>query len=481
MCERQNVIHRIVCTLAVGVNVLILCGVAEKTRAEPSPSKQAPQSQPVAYDRDVKPLLQKLCVGCHGVKESKGHLRVDTLDADVVSGADAETWHDVLDRLNLGEMPPPKAKQPTKTERKLLVEWLTGALREAAESKRYARGRVIMRRLTRYEYQNTMRDLLGVDLNYAAELPPEPLSPDGFLNNGASLEMSPSQIEACLQAARLGLSESIVSGERPTVDHFRKEVTDVGRLPNKAVAGHKPANPEFILGIDKFPRRGEFQVRIRAGAIIPEGHDFPRLRLSLGCLPGIVHVPRKIVGEVDVRASVEEPETFTFRGRIEDFPQRGDVPFGNVDFDGMIALIDFLDADGKELRYADRTYAVPQPKKKPVKKQPAKKGAVSSRAASFPAAPPLPENARLDIVIDSVEFESPVITAWPPASHTKILGPRDATQDSQADEESYARDVLKRFMPRAFRRPVLDAELEATVSFFEAIRAESPGFEDAMR
>jgi hypothetical protein len=426
--------------------------------------------------------LKRLCVGCHGAKDPKGHLRIDTLDADVVSGDDSETWQDVLDRVNLGEMPPPKAKQPTKAERRLLVQWLTEGLRKAAAAKRYAGGRVVMRRLTRYEYQNTMRDLLGVDLNYAAELPPEPLSPDGFLNNGASLEMSPSQIEACLRAARLGLSEAIVSGEQPTVERYRKEVTDVGRMPNKAVAGHKPANPEFILGIDKFPRRGEFQIRIRAGAIIPEGHNFPRLRLSLGCLPGIVHVPRKIVGEVDVRASVEEPETFTFRGRMEDFPQPGDVPFGNVDFDGMIALIDFLNADGQELRYANRRYAVPVPKKKPVKKKPVKKGAAEQQPmASYPAAPPLPEDARLDIVIESVEFESPVITTWPPLGHSQILFPKDAAQGSQADEATYARDVLKRFMPRAFRRPVSDAELEATAAFFDAVRAESPDFEDAMR
>jgi mono/diheme cytochrome c family protein len=482
MWERQNTIHRIVCTYLVWASVLILCAIAGEALAGAAPAQQPSRSTSVAFDRDVKPLLNRLCAGCHGAKDPKGHLRMDTLDADIVGGTDAETWQDVLDRVNLGEMPPPKAKQPTKAERQLLVRWLTQALRDAAESKRYAGGRVVMRRLTRYEYQNTMRDLLGVDLNYAAELPPEPLSPDGFLNNGASLEMSPSQIDACLRAARLGLSEAIVSGEQPTVHRVHKEVTDVGRLPNKAVAGHKPANPEFILGIDKFPRRGEFQVRIKAGAIIPDGHDFPRLRLSLGCLPGIVHVPRKVVGEFDVRASAEDPETFTFRGRIEDFPQPGDVPFGNVDFDGMIALIDFLDADGNELRYADRRYAVPVPKKKPVKKKPAKKGAAEQQAtASYPVAPPLPEGARLDIVIASVEFESPVITTWPPAAHAHILFPRGAPRASQADEARYARDVLKHFMPRAFRRPVSDAELAATATFFDAVRVESSSFEEALR
>lgn len=334
-----------------------------------------------------------------------------------------------------------------------------------------------MRRLTRYEYQNTMRDLLGVELNYAAELPPEPLSPDGFLNNGASLEMSPTQIEAFLKSARLGLNEAIVSGDRPEVHLHQKEKTDVGRLPNKRVAGHEPVNPEFILGVDTFPRRGEFEVRIHAGAIIPEGHDFPRLRLSMGCLPGIIHVPRKVVGEVDVRASVEEPETFVFRGRIEDFPQPGDVPFGNIDFNGMMVLVDFVDAAGKELRYPDRSYAVPPPKKKPTPKGKNSKSA----ATAYPAPPPKAENPRLEIVIKSVEFESPVITAWPPKSHTQILFAGDAMPQTPNDEKLYVEDVLGRFAARAFRRPVSADELRAMTGFFEEIRSKSSSFEEAMR
>tara|TARA_R110002072_G_scaffold302710_2_gene487811 strand:- start:436492 stop:439068 length:2577 start_codon:yes stop_codon:yes gene_type:complete len=429
------------------------------------------------YSRDIQPLLQKLCAGCHGVNKPKGHLQIDMLSRELAAGHDAESWQDVLDRVNLGEMPPPKAPQPTQTERQILVRWLTDGLRQAAESRMNSSGRVVMRRLTRYEYQNTMRDLLGVDLNYSAELPPEPLSPDGFLNNGASLEMSPSQIEVFLRAARLGLAEAIVSGDPPAVHRYHKKETDVGRLPNKPVAGHEPANPEFILGVDTFPRRGEFEIRVRAGAVIPEGHDFPRLRVSLGCLPGIIHVPRKVVGEVDVRASSEEPEAFSFRGRIEDFPQPGDVPFGNVDFDGMMVLIDFLDADGKELRYADRSYAVP-----PVKKAPVKKGTKSnSTGAVYPAPPPSPENPRLDIVIKSVEFESPVITAWPPKSHTDILFAGDAKPQTPADELIYVQDVLGRFASRAFRRPVSESELEATAEFFRTIRTESSSFEEAMR
>jgi hypothetical protein len=468
--------------LSVGL-IAAACGILLSGRSASAGDKEFTASQAetaeasVTFSREIQPLLQKLCADCHGSKQPKGNLQIDALRHDLAAGDDAETWQDVLDRVNLGEMPPLKSQQPTKAERQILVRWLTDGLRQAVESRKNSSGRVVMRRLTRYEYQNTMRDLLGVDLNYSVELPPEPLSPDGFLNNGASLEMSPSQIEVFLRAARQGLAEAIVTGEKPKVHQFRREVTDVGRLPNKPVAGHEPANPEFILGVDTFPRRGEFEVRVRAGAIIPEGQDFPRLRVSLGCLPGIIHVPRKIVGEVDVRASSEVPETFSFRGRIEDFPQPGDVPFGNVDFDGMIVLIDFLDADGKELRYSDRTYAVP-----PVKNPPVKKGAKSNSViAASPAPPPSPENPRLDIVVQSVEFESPVITAWPPKSHTDILFAEDAKPQTPDAELLYVQDALGRFASRAFRRLVSESELAATVEFFRTVRATSDSFEEAMR
>ncbi|NQV23859.1 MAG: DUF1592 domain-containing protein, partial [Rhodopirellula sp.] len=135
------------------------------------------------------------------------------------------------------------------------------------------------------------------------------------------------------------------------------------------------------------------------------------------------------------------------------------------------------DADGKELRYSDRPYAVPPAKKKPVPKG---KNTETS-ATAYPDPPPTPENPRLDIVIESVEFESPVITTWPPKSHTEILFPREAKPQTSADETRYVQDVLRRFMARAFRRPVSDVELKATTEFFKRIRAESTSFDEAIR
>ena len=425
-------------------------------------SVEADDLPQVSFESDVRPVLKALCFECHGPDNDKGGIRFDQLDPDLIHGPDAETWHDALDKLNLGEMPPSKANQPTVEQRQLLTDWMSTALRDAAEATRFKDGRVITRRLTRYEYANTMRDLLGIDFDFARDLPPDPASPEGFLNNGARLEMSPAQIEMYLEVARKALAEAIVTGEKPKLHEFAQTETSVGKLPAGKVAEHEPVKPEFILDLKEFPRHGEFELKVTARAAIPEDQGFPKMRVSLGHVPGIIHVPRGKVGEVDVS---EDIETFTFRGRIENFPQPGPVAFGNSGFPGMIVMIDFVDADGNELRYLDREYAQPA----------AKSGKKKSESNEKPT--PAPFGDRLDIRVTSAEFRAPVYASWPPPSHRQLL----FDSENADNEPLYVRELLGRFMESAFRRPVTKDEIEQAANLFEMIRPNTDSFEEAVR
>ena len=116
-------------------------------------------------------------------------------------------------------------------------------------------------------------------------------------------------------------------------------------------------NPEFALDVEKYPRRGPFRLKFTARAHIPKDAGFPRIRISLGHVPGIIHVPHRVIGEVELTDN--EPHTYEFTGWMEDYPQAGDVPFGNSGIKGMILFLDYLNADGKELRYPDRRYVRP--------------------------------------------------------------------------------------------------------------------------
>ncbi len=74
-----------------------------------------------AFKEDVLPVLQKNCFGCHGPKKQKGKIRLDQLDPDLVKGKSTETWHDALNMLNLGKMPPEDEPQLSRDERHKLV------------------------------------------------------------------------------------------------------------------------------------------------------------------------------------------------------------------------------------------------------------------------------------------------------------------------------------------------------------------------
>ncbi len=419
----------------------------------------------VDFESEVRPILDRVCIDCHGPEKQKAEIRIDELNPDFFTGGHADTWHDVLDQINLGEMPPKKAeKKLSAPEREILTTWLDDSLNALAEATRNRGGRVNSRRLTRYEYANTMRDLLGIEYDYARELPPEPASPEGFLNNGRTMELSPTQVETYLAVARQALDLAIVTGDRPEVFMVEQGKTAVGRLPRKKDGGAIPVNPEFVLDVVEFPRSGEFEITVTAGAVVPAGHDFPRMEVWLGCVPGIIHVPRKRVGVVDVKAPADEPETFVFRGRMEDYPQAGETRFGsNVDFNGVVVMLDFFDADGNELRYPHRRYSDPIPK--PKKGQP------------VPKLPPAPAGPLLDIVIDSVRYEAPTLTCWPPESHLALLDPRLKNEPARVRAEA----ALADFLPRAFRRPVRNEETERYRALFESIRPGCDSFEEAIR
>ncbi len=424
----------------------------------------APQAD--EFQQRVQPILSQFCYRCHGPEKQEADLRLDTLDADLLRGNAAETWHDVLNRLNLGEMPPEDEPQPTDDQREGLVGWLTGEFQRLWESKSSTGGRTVLRRLTRYEYQNTMRELIGLDLSYSKDLPPESFSKDGFKNNGAVLGMSPLQLEFYLEAARTALRKAIVVGDRPQVYRYHITESDPSTKPKKIMASNR-VGPDavFLARMMEFPREGDFLVRVKASAIVPDGMPAPRMRVTIG-VRSDVYVAERTVGEVDVLANQDSPEIYEFRGRIEEFP----LPGHNPKFPGLLVTVnnDYESTAPKRPKKQVRQLlqaANVKPKRK-------KKGEPA------PVEPPVPKTpTEPTILVDLLEFEGPLADEWPPPSHTRIL---PASSDDQ-DERAYARDVLARFMRRAFRRPVTKGEIDEMLVFFDNARPRCDTFEETMR
>lgn len=155
------------------------------------------------FSRDVRPFLDKYCISCHGVNRlaAQFDLRPYLNTASVVK--DFAHWQLVLDKLSAGQMPPPQARQqPSADERRLVISWIQSVRREEARRNAGDPGLVLARRLSNSEYNNSIRDLTGVDLRPAREFPVDPTNQAGFDNSGESLAMSPNLLTKYLQAVR---------------------------------------------------------------------------------------------------------------------------------------------------------------------------------------------------------------------------------------------------------------------------------------
>ena len=174
-------------------------------------------------EQAVRPFLQSYCVGCHGSKAQKGDRRFDGLSGNIQNASQAEQLQEILDQLNLSTMPPEDAPQPPEAEVRRVVARLTAALAEARQAARTDPGKVVMRRLNRAEYRNTIRDLFQlkmVDFDPTLTFPDDDAT-DGFDNVGEGLLTSDYLLRNYLEAARKVADKVVRPGPRPAKIHYR--------------------------------------------------------------------------------------------------------------------------------------------------------------------------------------------------------------------------------------------------------------------
>jgi len=150
------------------------------------------------FVRDIKPILTQFCVGCHGEKNKAGLDLRAYADAAAARSA-TNTFAKVLRNLEAHEMPPSDQPQPKTAQRKLITRWIETEIL-GCDCAHPDPGRVTLRRLNRVEYNNTIRDLLGVAFHPADDFPADDAG-YGFDNIGDVLSLSPLLLEKYLTAA----------------------------------------------------------------------------------------------------------------------------------------------------------------------------------------------------------------------------------------------------------------------------------------
>ena len=240
-------------------------------------------------------IFKEHCVKCHGAEKQKGKFRVDDLPFTMSDIETAERWQKVLNQMNSGEMPPEDEKQPANAAKADFLDDLANAMVAARRSLNDQNGIITMRRLNRREYKNTLRDLLGVEIN-VAELPSD-TGTGGFDTAGQNLFMSANQIEQYQGLGREALDEAFAwqaaAGEerklRYEAEDSLKVITknynekldalDRAKKWAKAVdeAAARPENAQVVAAIRKEAKNDDFFRREWArikGAPAPEEFGF---------------------------------------------------------------------------------------------------------------------------------------------------------------------------------------------------------------
>ncbi len=181
---------------------LVLTTIDHRAAADDRPDR-APGSVEARFRAECRPFLETYCVGCHGHDKPKGDLDLSAFTSADSVARDLPHWELVREQLEAGSMPPAKAKRkPSLEARSLVIAWI-GAVRKL-EATRHAGdpGLVRARRLSNAEYDNSVRDLTGVDMRPTREFPVDPANEAGFDNSAESLAMSPALAKKYLEAAR---------------------------------------------------------------------------------------------------------------------------------------------------------------------------------------------------------------------------------------------------------------------------------------
>src|SRR5260221_8023485 len=166
------------------------------------------------FTQTVRPFLARYCIGCHGVSTPAAQFDLRPYSAMSEVVRDYPRWTQVMERLSVKEMPPKQAPQPPADARQTVMDWVHAVRLNEARKNAGDPGPVLVRRLSNAEYNNTIRDLTGVDIRPTREFPVDPANTAGFDNSGESLSMSPALLNKQLQAAREVADHMVLTPDR---------------------------------------------------------------------------------------------------------------------------------------------------------------------------------------------------------------------------------------------------------------------------
>eukprot|EP00456_Euglypha_rotunda_P086189 TRINITY_DN8727_c0_g1_i5.p1 TRINITY_DN8727_c0_g1~~TRINITY_DN8727_c0_g1_i5.p1 ORF type:complete len:923 (+),score=259.90 TRINITY_DN8727_c0_g1_i5:396-3164(+) len=384
---------------------------------------QAAEAKPATptYAQAVVPVITKYCGKCHSGDEAEAGISFAKYSDEAAMLKDRKTWERSFEMISNGNMPPSDSPQPTTAEKEQLIEYLEAALFRIDCTKVSDPGRVTIRRLNRSEYNNTVRDLLGVAVRPADDFPSDDVG-YGFDNIGDVLSLPPLLMEKYLDAAEKIAAEAIVVFDptKPAVHEYSRD-----KLKQSKAAHPHGEDGTILVSIGDvtaeldFPHSGEYLLRTKA-AETPGGTEHAKMEYRFDGTP--LHT-------FDVSAKDASPETCEFRFKATKGHHKLSIAFLN----------DFYDEKAKDKSQRDR-----------------------------------------NLIVRDVEIVGPfgIEPSELPTAHRQLLV---ATPGNEKTVAQAARDNLQPFVRRAFRRPVTEAEVGRCVGFVEQAVKNGEPFPFGMR
>ncbi len=377
--------------------------------------------------QDIQPLLKKYCYKCHGNKRTKADLNLEALGGKPDFIRKGNTWEKVSSMLRQLEMPPEEKIQPSDNERLFLVEFIDAELAKfdcSDPAMPVNPGRVTLRRLNRSEYNNTVRDLFGVDYRPAADFPNDEVG-YGFDNIGDVLSLSPILMEKYLSAAEQITAKAIRTDipAYPPEQHIRakrwgtRDDSQSVRLENDDYWGMW-RNGSIDIRYP-FKSGGEYVLSINAYATLA-GLEPPKMEVRLD---------DKSVRVFEVKVIKDERRDFIVKLK----PSKG------VHKISVAYLNNYVNDDSPDpaLR-GDRNLFV-----------------------------------KSTTVIGPLDAPQPHL----PESHRRVI----VRQAKPGESRQVARESLAQFAEKAYRRPVAEKEVNRLLSFVDMVMADGGTLEEGMQ
>jgi Protein of unknown function (DUF1592)/Protein of unknown function (DUF1588)/Protein of unknown function (DUF1587)/Protein of unknown function (DUF1585)/Protein of unknown function (DUF1595) len=465
----------------------------------PQPGKVDADARPPRNTVGVRDFLEANCYVCHNNQTKKGNLDLTALKFDLADDKTFATWVKVHDRVLAGEMPPVNAARPDEATRAAFLKTLAQPMIEADNARVRREGRTAWRRMNRYEYENTLRDLLSAPWLQVKELLPEDGEAHRFNKVGEALGVSHVQMSRYLAAAEYALREVMA-----------RETTRPVAALKRFYAREQPA----------FFRKVEFSQFNRASEratfpLLGDAADLAVLKREAPMTVGADDPAKRELESMGVVASTYEPLEIRFNqfkapasGRYKlrvtanSFwagpeseerwwkPSRDNLSAGRT----REPVTLYAEIPPRQMRYLGTFDVKPEVSVNELEVYLLKDETIRPDAARlFRSRPPNWRNplAQKDgqpgVAFRWLEVEGPLCDEWPGKGHRLMFGDLPIKKSAKGEVEivsqnphSDAERLLRGFLQRAYRRPVVEDDVRQFTGLADTALKRGVGFAEAM-